>query len=543
MKKNLIRNICVTTAFLLCTNTITGSIGSKSIFNNLQSVEASTVTAKPTTSEVLVNGKNIQFDAYNINDNNYFKLRDIAYILSGTSNQFEVTWDNDNKAISLVPSKSYTAIGGELNSGDGKSKTAKLNTSPIYLNNYAISLTAYTINDVNYFKLRDLGDVFGFAVDWDNNSKKVLINTSDTLNAPIQKTEEELITMYQSIFDMYWNFKNTGTETTMMNNIMSYYTNKQFDRNINDLGYEFIDIDGDGVAELFIGDSSNKEQYLMSYYIKDNKIERLGSIEGRYGDTLKSDLTFYNYGSGGAAIYHMGESIFKNGTFSSTEFVEIFEDELQAGEITGIYYVNADNTRRLATSSEIANLNAIKAKPDYVFNFKELYTDATKGNVTSTSNSYTAYEGINVAKLKVNDRVGNFVVDDVLADMSYMSEGYYNICYVDLSGSFISKMTSIYFSEYIGTFMVTIADSPIAINMNANYNAYLEDFTTFSVKQEVLENFFYKSDLEVIKADNSGDMMSDIYYVDVPVNVVELSNRYMANTGGIPNYCVIVPTY
>ena len=51
----------------------------------------SILTAKPTASTVLVNGENVAFDAYNINDNNYFKLRDLAYILSGTEKQFEVS--------------------------------------------------------------------------------------------------------------------------------------------------------------------------------------------------------------------------------------------------------------------------------------------------------------------------------------------------------------------------------------------------------------------------------------------------------------------
>ena len=39
-------------------------------------------TASPTASTVLVDGQNIAFDAYNIADSNYFKLRDLAITLS-----------------------------------------------------------------------------------------------------------------------------------------------------------------------------------------------------------------------------------------------------------------------------------------------------------------------------------------------------------------------------------------------------------------------------------------------------------------------------
>jgi len=81
------------------------------------------LTATPTASTVLVNGKNVAFDAYNIGGNNYFKLRDLAYTLSGTEKQFEVEWDAANNAINLVTGKPYTVIGGEMASKGAGAKT------------------------------------------------------------------------------------------------------------------------------------------------------------------------------------------------------------------------------------------------------------------------------------------------------------------------------------------------------------------------------------------------------------------------------------
>lgn len=134
--------------------------------------------ATPTSSRVLINGKEISFDAYEISGNNYFKLRDIANVLSGTGKQFEVTWDGDKNAINLLSGKAYTAVGGELAKSDGNSNTATLNTSKVYLDGKEISLTAYTINDNNYFKLRDLGQIFNFGVGWDGAGNTVTIDTS-----------------------------------------------------------------------------------------------------------------------------------------------------------------------------------------------------------------------------------------------------------------------------------------------------------------------------------------------------------------------------
>lgn len=141
------------------------------------------ITAAPTDSTVLVDGENASFEAYNIADNNYFKLRDIAQILSGTEAQFEVTWDGEKQAINMMTGEAYTAVGGELATGDGTAKEYVANTSTIYLNGEEVSLTAYTINDNNYFKLRDLGEAIGFNVSWDNDTRTIVIASDEAYTA------------------------------------------------------------------------------------------------------------------------------------------------------------------------------------------------------------------------------------------------------------------------------------------------------------------------------------------------------------------------
>lgn len=123
--------------------------------------------ATPTASTVLVDGKEVSFDAYNISGYNYFKLRDIAMALNNTPSQFAVNWNSAKNAIEMLRGDAYAPAGGELAKGDGKSKTALLNSAPIYLGGEQIELTAYNIGGNNYFKLRDLGDALGFGVDWD----------------------------------------------------------------------------------------------------------------------------------------------------------------------------------------------------------------------------------------------------------------------------------------------------------------------------------------------------------------------------------------
>ncbi len=136
------------------------------------------VTATKTTSKISVDGADRSFEAYSIDNYNYFKLRDIAYILSGTAKQFDVTWDSSKFAINLVSGKAYTNVGNEMAAPEGNSiKTASPNTSTVLLDGKEIKLTAYTIDGFNYFKLRDLGRIFDFYVEWDGNSNTVVIES------------------------------------------------------------------------------------------------------------------------------------------------------------------------------------------------------------------------------------------------------------------------------------------------------------------------------------------------------------------------------
>ena len=147
------------------------SIGTTGVF--------ATNTATPTTSTVMVNGQAVAFEAYNIAGNNYFKLRDLAKVLSGTTKQFEVGWDANNNAIDLVPGKEYTPVGGELtSSGNTGNQSAILSTSAVYFDGIKISLTAYNISGYNYFKLRDVGSAINFGVGWDGTTSTITIDTS-----------------------------------------------------------------------------------------------------------------------------------------------------------------------------------------------------------------------------------------------------------------------------------------------------------------------------------------------------------------------------
>jgi hypothetical protein len=136
-------------------------------------------TAKPTSASVVVNGKQFAFEAYTINGNNFFKLRDLAMGVNGSEKQFEVSWDADKNAINLISASPYTPVGGEMViSAEPKSVTGFATTSKIYKDGKEIQFTAYNIGGNNYFKLRDIAQAFNIGVTWDGKTQTIAIDTA-----------------------------------------------------------------------------------------------------------------------------------------------------------------------------------------------------------------------------------------------------------------------------------------------------------------------------------------------------------------------------
>lgn len=127
--------------------------------------------------KVMVNGVQKSFEVYNIDGNNFFKLRDIAYVLNNTNSQFSVDYNNEKKMIEIVKNKSYVSIGGELVTGVDKSNTAVKSSQKLSIDNNIKDLTAYNIGGNNFFKLRELGSELDFDVDYDATNNMVVVES------------------------------------------------------------------------------------------------------------------------------------------------------------------------------------------------------------------------------------------------------------------------------------------------------------------------------------------------------------------------------
>lgn len=135
--------------------------------------------ATSTSTNIIINGeKEVSVEGYNIDGYNYFKIRDLAMVLSSTNKAFDVSWDSDISAIKIISNKKYTVVGGELEPGDGTNKNALPTASPIIFDGLKINITSYTINAYNYFKLRDISEILDTDVGWNSDLNAIEIITN-----------------------------------------------------------------------------------------------------------------------------------------------------------------------------------------------------------------------------------------------------------------------------------------------------------------------------------------------------------------------------
>ena len=161
------------------TNTFVFSVTSPDGVNtSLYTVEVTRgLSVVESTWTFRVNGAGMVCAVYNVNGNNYFKLRDIAYSLRGTPKHFNVTYNAATRVVSMVSNQEYSPIGGEMAQA-GKPGKYQLSNQTMMVDSRNVNLTAYNIDGNNYFMLREIGALFNFGVTYSDATRIVDINTS-----------------------------------------------------------------------------------------------------------------------------------------------------------------------------------------------------------------------------------------------------------------------------------------------------------------------------------------------------------------------------
>lgn len=263
--------------------------------------EAKVVNAMKSSQKVSVDGKSVEISAYNIGGSNYFKLRDIAVILSGTEKEFDIGFDKEKNLINIEPGKAYSEA------GDGVSEITKKNATGVkkelryMLDNLDYAVYPINIDNSNYFKFRDLAKILDFSIEYDNVKKEIMIVTKD-----IDFVEEKEF--------------NDGDDIKMLGPV-NLSSIKNLNNSINDKYKLDIEENGDKIKFYVNIDGKKERFYLCDYYGNFFKNTLRGAPKERYkeefyaysremiqfykdvhenveksgGVNLKAKLPYYNY--------------------------------------------------------------------------------------------------------------------------------------------------------------------------------------------------------------------------------------------------------
>ena len=139
---------------------------------------AKSQNASPSSQKLILDGRTIVCRKYNIGGENYFKLRDLAYLLTGTPSAFSVEYDAARELIVIVTGAEYRPDGSELDAEPEEGSIASPTFQGVQVNGEMIdNLTVYSVDGSNYFNLRELSALLGFGVDYIASDDAVVVRS------------------------------------------------------------------------------------------------------------------------------------------------------------------------------------------------------------------------------------------------------------------------------------------------------------------------------------------------------------------------------
>ena len=145
--------------------------------------------------EIYLDGEQVKPIAYLISVDaygayTYFKLRDLAYLMNGKNCQFSVDYDEETRQIITKSGEKYVPNGSEMKASSSGDQIAYQTDSQILLDGKKVEMEAYSINGNTYYKLRDMGEVFGFDVSYKDSSRQAIIRTPSYTGPDTPETSE-----------------------------------------------------------------------------------------------------------------------------------------------------------------------------------------------------------------------------------------------------------------------------------------------------------------------------------------------------------------
>ena len=193
--------------------------------------------------------------------------------------------------------------------------------------------------------------------------------------------------LYKDVLDMYY-YKIKNQNWTDNDEVSPLFSNPYTNlKSLNNVGYALIDIDGNGVPELLIGDNESVSDGVIIdlYTYIDDSIVYLDTSDERYGINLSKNGRIYRYGSGGAGLKEVEECKIDMDNLKLTTVEGVLYDEDDAKD-TPWFYGEGDEYSN-SNGYDISKMKNITEEEG--MNKWDEYSNNIKGYTISFFSNYT----------------------------------------------------------------------------------------------------------------------------------------------------------
>lgn len=380
--------------------------------------ERKIVDAKKNNQRIALDGEEVKVGTYLVEDYTYIKLRDVAAILNGTANQFDIgVAAEDPKQIVLARGYEYKKTDNDLQEIKKDKAKASVGVMKVSVRKDPEDLKTALIDGFNYVQLRDLAKLIGFEVAYDAKNKTILINTVNNNENYVDDNKNEVPESEWTEAEKEW-FKNQKTYLSNMVLVIFGFASSD-SPNIEQIKQKYLD-------NLGLSVQGGRKLFEGSITSQNNKVE--------IRDGVRYAIATFFYPSG-ASVEFEGQNIGQENEFWRTNFHNLVI--LSCADKLPEKYMNDKN----AVYEQIVKFHDAIVNKDYARADKEIKELNIFSNIENVklfeermkeyANGLEIFRKEHMTKLVVDENGGIHVFfkynDDTILHIAYIGTNYTGI--------------------------------------------------------------------------------------------------------------------
>lgn len=317
------------------------------------------VSVQKSNQHLIINDKLIDAEAYTLNDNNYFKLRDIIKGLSDTGEITDIIYDQNTGEVEIVDGNKYSGEESKKNTNEQSLRVVESNQKVKYNGNYS-NLTGLNINDNNYVKLRDISQLLNKKVLFDMNTQTIFFGNKLTKESG--KLAKSLVNRTKS--ELKSDNNNANPQEPVKPDNISNTDIKVDKKSVNGINMNIVTVPNNQDLKFDVIKANNSIVGAEPFISMVKRSNSVVAVNGNFFDAYK---TFIPYGS----IVKNGEIL--QGDGNNAAFIRTKDGKNYISKVTINHLFTTDRSK-----INVWYTNSGLNDPSAICTFNKYYGDSVK---------------------------------------------------------------------------------------------------------------------------------------------------------------------